>query len=219
MSVNNLSTEIAGKVEYKGEVVNILDMIGRICVGAENIDISSVHIDKLYLRYNFNHSSLSYEFREVTKEYIKNKRKLGRPGFVFKFGSHLYYSDIHRIGKNDTTGEIFEISPEKHAKELVVSFDCLLKGILHKCSSGKKYCCSRLSSAIDPYGCAKTRNFATGIENFDFIQIGYETLSYNIEILEVASCTNFVVSPDSDKDFSIKEIRIMKNSLRDLYLN
>ena len=61
----------------------------------------------------------------------------------------------------------------------------------HKCSEAKHEC-RRLSAASDELGgCAKVRNHATGIENYPWIVLGYETFATANDSFVVVDCKHY----------------------------
>lgn len=107
----------------------------------------------------------------VTPKEISRARNEGIPSFVLKMQGICYYSEIPKT--LDLT---------------------LVKKIMqpHQCTIIKKEC-SRLSAAKDcDGGCEKVRNFSKGIEQYEFIEDGYEIFNTYFDKLYVGKCKNYV---------------------------
>lgn len=108
---------------------------------------------------------LNFTLLPISAKEIKLLRKdTSKAYLILKKGNSLYFTEI----------------PEKmrlFSQSLYV----------HKCNN-----CSRLSAAPDcEGGCAKVRNLARYIENYDFITNGIETINLLDTSLIVNECSNF----------------------------
>lgn len=114
-----------------------------------------------------------FPLKEVSNEELRTYRKSGNPGFVLKLGEKLYYTELTE-----------DIS--------LFAMDLLGK---HKCVDGDKIC-KRLSALSDEEGgCAKVREFSTGIERYDWIAKGYETFGTKHDAFVVVECDHYEVCP------------------------
>ena len=108
-------------------------------------------------------------FEEETAEDLAIDQKSGNPSFVLKVAGKLYYASI--------TKDLNFVSATKLGS--------------HKCAN-----CHRLSAASDADGgCAKVREFSTGIERYPWITKGYETFGTGHDSFVVVCCKHYKKYP------------------------
>ena len=124
----------------------------------------------------------TFPLSEVPKEEISSLRSSGIPGFILKFKERYYYATVNpRI--NFISQRLFESG--------------------HRCSKD----CKRLSPMpVELGGCPKVSHDQPHIEDFDFIQIGYETFNCAApcNAFCVASCCNYEKEP-ARKELTAKQ--------------
>ena len=111
----------------------------------------------------------TFPLSEVPEESIDHLRNTGIPGFILKASGKYYYTRVPR-------------NINFIAQKLIESG--------HKCSMS----CKHLSPIpVEIGGCAKIAQDDKHIEDFDFIQIGYEAFNCRKEFnaLFVAKCENY----------------------------
>ncbi len=132
-----------------------------------------------------------YALSPVTVSEIATIRKKGKPFFLYKNREELWGTPVPRslslIGATGTLGA-------------------------HMCSYADNVC-EYLSAGNDSEGCPKAKNAACcGIENFEFINEGFETLYTRPESLLVLKCCNFKKKKENKKVSPIK----LKNMVEEL---
>lgn len=107
--------------------------------------------------------------KKVTKDMLSKIRDEETLSFVLKQGKKLYWC---KIPKNTN----------------LVGSTMLGQ---HQCAS--TFCtCEKMSAASEEEGgCKKVRKFGKGIEDFEFIEIGYETFNTNCDACVVGECNNY----------------------------
>ena len=134
--------------------------------GRESLELDEV--------VNFNSSNrkeqhLSFPLKEVTLEELQEARKTKIPYLVLKDYGKYYLAEIRY--------------------DLVFVSSKILGA--HLCSF-----CDHVSAASDEEGgCIKVRHFSKCIEEYPFIELGYETFNTVSNIFVVPQCTHFEPSP------------------------
>ena len=137
---------------------------------------------------------LSYKLREVTLMELKELRKSGIPGMVYKLGTRLWYTPISK-------GDRFFETDDFIGK--------------HLCSFGGSVC-THLSAARDEDGgCEKVRKRSSRIERFPFVSEGYETFNTTFCCFVVLKCKNF--EPCQPRKFQMFESKQAVERLDSLY--
>ena len=117
--------------------------------------------------------SMGIILRQVTRDELLEIRAQRIPSFVLKHNGNLYHSEI----KKTLSANTFAFFGQ------------------HKCAHNDTIC-NYLSAKPDHLGgCAKVRAFRSRIEDFEFIQTGFETFAVNDECFVVLKCTNHKKHP------------------------
>lgn len=146
-----------------------------------------------YTRRVLYFDKVTYPLTPVTVAEITVIRKKRKPFFVYKKDEKLWGTPVPRalslIGTTAILGA-------------------------HMCSYADNVC-EYLSAGNDSEGCPKAKNAACcGIENFEFINEGFETLYTRPESLLVLKCCNFKKKKENKKVSPIK----LKNMVEELRL-
>ena len=104
------------------------------------------------------------KFVKSTKNSIKKLRDSGVPVIIFKYKNNLF---------------ALENFPEE-VRGLNI------KAFKHMCAN-----CERLSAAPDPKGCEKVRTKFANIEDFDFIEIGFQVINTLFNAFCVGKCKQY----------------------------
>jgi len=131
-----------------------------------------------------------YTLAKIAREDLKQKRKNGKAGLIFKINNDLYFTEI------PATLHVF-------------TFTC-----------GRHHCadCAHLSALQDEDGgCRKVRDSKKCIENYDFIPFGYETYNTCFDVFVVLACTRFEKIKPRTAVMSFSEVNSLKRSLQDFY--
>ena len=106
----------------------------------------------------------SFPLREISLEELEQLRNQKIPGFVLKEYDKYYFAHI----------------PEN---EKIL---CIQNFCSHQCAN-----CNRMSAESDECGgCQKVRTGARYIENFEWIDIGYETFNTRLNVFFVSQCSH-----------------------------
>lgn len=133
-----------------------------------------------------------YKLEEISVEELAAIRKKGKSFLLYKNGKKFWWATVPRslslIGATATLGA-------------------------HKCSYAENVC-EYLSANEDDGGCPKARSAACrGIENFEFITEGFETIYTRPESLLVLKCQNFK-KKEAPKKISPVKVRAMLEELK-----
>lgn len=133
-----------------------------------------------------------YKLEEIPAKEIAAIRKKGKSFLLYKTGKKFWWSPVPRslslIGATAGIGA-------------------------HKCSYAENVC-EYLSANEDDGGCPKARSAACrGIENFEFITEGFETVGTRPESLLVLKCQNFK-KKEAPKKISPVKVRAMLEELK-----
>ena len=113
---------------------------------------------------------LSFPLRELTVNQIQILRKKLVPAFILKEKDKFYYAIIPR-----------------NISFLTADF---LGG--HLCASLEKGCRRHQPANSEKEGCKKVFDLKKQIENYDFIEVGFETINVSQEVFSVVKCKRYM---------------------------